>query len=375
MKEKQEFGEIDSFGKEKGYSTAIIHKDQLPLALLKNKKLNDKAIIMAADVGGTKTNLALFRIKNGALLLVQEKSYRTKMYQSFMEMVHDFHAGNAPSINGTCLGVAGHVTQGRVQGTNFPWKIDREEIHRELKIPSVSLINDMEANAYGLAALYEKDYDTLKNGSNIAGNAALISPGTGLGEAGLFWDGSHYHPFATEGGHCDFSPRNDLDVEIWRILQEKYGHVSWERLISGPGILDIYVILRSLGSKKEPEWLTEKLEKEDPSVVITEAALDGKDSVCKETLELFIRYLATETAQLALKFKTTGGIYIGGGIMPNIIKGMNREIFHSNFVQSGRMNPLLEMVPIKVILNEKTALYGAAYYATMNLEQEANRYV
>lgn len=375
MKKNQKFGEIDSSAKDKGYSLAIIHKDQIPLALLKNKKPNDKAIIMAADVGGTKTNLALFQIKNGALALLKEKSYRTKMYKSFIEMVHDFHDGDLPSIDGTCLGVAGPVNQGRVQGTNFPWEIDREEIHRELQIPSVSLINDMEANGFGLAALYQKDFDTLKYGSDIPGNMALISPGTGLGEAGLFWDGSHYHPFATEGGHCDFSPRNDLDVEIWHCLQQKYGHLSWERLISGPGILDIYVILRSLSGKKESEWLKEKLEKEDPSVVITETALDGKDAVCKETLELFIRFLAIETAQLALKYKATGGIYIGGGIMPNIIKGMNREIFHSNFVQSGRMNPLLEMVPVKVILNEKTALLGAAYYAAMSLEQETNGFI
>ncbi|HUH45572.1 MAG TPA: glucokinase, partial [Arenibacter sp.] len=243
-------------------------------------------------------------------------------------------------------------------------------IHRGLHIPSVSLINDMEANAYGLAALPEEDFDTLKYGPNIPGNAALISPGTGLGEAGLFWDGSHYHPFASEGGHCDFSPRNDSDVEIWQYFEQKYGHVSWERLISGPGIFDMYLLLRRVSGVKEPQWLKEKLAKEDPSAVISETALDGKDSICTEAMELFIRFLAIEAAHLALKFKATGGIYIGGGILPKIIKRINREIFYANFVQSGRMNSLLQMVPVKVILNEKTALLGAAYYAAMALEKE-----
>lgn len=375
MENKQEFEESNASESVKNFSMPIIHKDQIPLALLNNKKPDDNRIIMAADVGGTKTNLALYKIKNGALLLLKENSYRTKMVESFTEMVHDFHAGNAPSIDGICLGVAGHVTQGRVKGTNFPWKIDREEIHKELQIPSVSLVNDMEANAYGLAALSEKDFVTLKDGSNIPGNAALISPGTGLGEAGLYWDGSHYHPFATEGGHCDFSPRNDLDVKIWQYLQKKFGHISWERLISGPGILNIYEVLRSLSGRKEPDWLKENFQNKDPSVVITETALDGKDPVCKETLELFIRFLAIESAQLALKFKATGGIYIGGGILPNIIKGINREIFQRDFVQSDLMGALLQTVPIKVILNEKTALLGAVYYAAMTLEQEPDRYV
>jgi len=368
MKSNQEFEETNSSDATSNLSLPLFHKDQIPLAFLKTGKPRDSSIIMAADVGGTKTNLALFQIKDGALMLLTEKSYATKTHKSFLEMVHNFQTGNFPSVDGICLGIAGPVTQGKVHGTNFPWEIDREEIQRELQVHSVSLINDMEANAYGLAALNEKDFDVLKYGSNVSGNIALISPGTGLGEVGLFWDGSHYHPFATEGGHCDFSPRNDLDVEIWKYIHQKYGHVSWERLISGPGILDIYLFLRRISGKKESQRLKEKFEKEDPSVVITENALNGKDPVCKEALELFIRFLAIESAQLALKFKTTGGIYIGGGILPNIIKGMNREIFYSNFAQSGRMNSLLQMVPVKVILNEKTALLGAAYYAAMSLE-------
>jgi glucokinase len=226
----------------------------------------------------------------------------------------------------------------------------------------------MEANAYGLAALQDKDFETLMYGSKIRGNAALISPGTGLGEAGMFWDGSHYHPFACEGGHCDFSPRNELDIKVLQYFRKKYEHVSWERLLSGPGILDLYLFLRQISGKKEPEWLRNEMSKGNPSATITGTAMEGKDSVCVETLDTFIRFLAIEAAQLALKYKATGGIYIGGGILPKIITGINREIFYNNFVQSGRLNALLEMVPVKVILNEKTALLGAAYYGAMSLQ-------
>ena len=350
------------------FSLPAIHEGEIPLAFMNSSIPRNKGVILAGDVGGTKTNLALFQIEAGDLVPLKEKSYPTKKYKSFLEMVSIFHTDDMPRINGICLGVAGPVTQGKVYGTNFPWAIDSEEISRELHIRSVSLINDMEANAYGLAALQDKDFETLMYGSKIRGNAALISPGTGLGEAGMFWDGSHFHPFACEGGHCDFSPRNELDIKVLQYFRKKYEHVSWERLLSGPGILDLYLFLRQISGKKEPEWLRNEMSKGNPSATITGTAMEGKDSVCVETLDTFIRFLAIEAAQLALKYKATGGIYIGGGILPKIITGINREIFYNNFVQSGRLNALLEMVPVKVILNEKTALLGAAYYGAMSLQ-------
>ena len=351
------------------FALPALHEGEIPLAFMNTNAPHDKGVILAADVGGTKTNLALFKVQAGNLVPLKEKSFRTKKYKSFMEIVAAFHSKELPRINGVCLGVAGPVTQGKVSGTNFSWAIDSEEISRELHIRSVSLINDMEANAYGLAALQEKDFETLKYGPKIPGNAALISPGTGLGEAGMFWDGSHYHPFACEGGHCDFSPRNELDIKILQHFQQKYGHVSWERLLSGPGILDLYMFLRAISGIQEPQWLTDQMSQENPSATITKIALEAKDSVCEETLDLFIRFLAVEAAQLALKFKATGGIYIGGGILPKIITGVKREVFHNNFVQSGRLDFLLELVPVKVILNEKTPLLGAAYYGAMALSQ------
>ena len=352
------------------FSLPLIHEALIPLAFLDRKiNLESRATILAGDVGGTKSNLVLFEIHNGQLTELKKGIYPTKNYKSFVALSNLFLGNKRPPIDGVCLGVAGPVNKGKVQGTNFPWEISVDELRKGLGATWVTLINDMEANAYGLAALQHKDLEILKTGSEIAGNAAIISSGTGLGEAGLFWDGMRYHPFATEGGHCDFSPRNDLDIELWRYLYQKYGHVSWERVVSGPGICDIYDFLRQYRNQPEPKEFFEGNLKEECAKVITKAALEATDSVCAETLELYIRFLATEAAQLALKTKATGGIYIGGGIVPKILKGIDKEKFHKNFVQSGRMNPLLETIPVTIVQNEEAALLGAAFYGAMSVDK------
>ncbi|MGB5781171.1 MAG: glucokinase, partial [Eudoraea sp.] len=243
--------------KQESFSLPLTNESQIPLAFLGNKNAeNTSGVILAGDIGATKTNLALFEINKGQLSLVKEKTFHTRDYNAFTDMVRSFHRNKLPVINGICLGVAGPVTRGKVKGTNFPWEIDSEEISIELRVHSVTLINDMEANAYGLMALPNSDFEILKEGSDIPGNAVIISPGTGLGEAGLYWDGAQYHPYATEGGHCDFSPRNELDWELWKSLHQKYGHVSWERVVSGPGIYGIYQFLRGYRGNAEPKWLT-----------------------------------------------------------------------------------------------------------------------
>ncbi len=351
------------------FSLPLVHESLIPLAFLRPKTdLHTKAILLAGDVGGTKSSLMLFEINNGQLTIFQEGVYTTKNYKSFTALARSFLGKKFPTIDGVCLGVAGPVNMGKVQGTNFPWEITIDEIRKGLQVKWVSLLNDMEANAYGLAALQRKDLEVLKAGSDIDGNAAIISSGTGLGEAGLYWYGARYHPFATEGGHCDFSPRNDLDIELWRFLHKKYGHVSWERLVSGPGICDIHDFLRRLRKQPEPFGFFKETVKEDRAKIITAAALKGSDPICTETLELYVRYLAAEAAQLALKTKATGGVYIGGGIVPKILRGIDKELFHKNFVQSGRMNPLLELIPVTVVLNENTALLGAALYGAMSID-------
>jgi glucokinase len=344
----------------------FFRKDQIPLAFL-NTTIPKSGLVLAADIGGTKTNLALFNITEGNLELINEESFKTKSYNSFIELFHDFRVEDDANIDAICLGVAGPVIEGIVQGTNFPWMIDRREISKKLNVKSVFVINDLEANAYGLTTLQEDDFETLITGEKLAGNAAILSPGTGLGEAALFWDGEKYHPFATEGGHCSFSPHNSLDLEIFNVMFQKYGDVSWERLLSGQGIIDIHDILRQLRNTSIPSWFKDKCITEDPAVLITKAALEKEDAVCLETLTLFLRYLAIEASQLSLKMKATGGIYIGGGIVPKIIKGIDKKVFTDNFVQSGRMVSLLKMIPVKIILNEKTPLFGAAIYGAMGI--------
>jgi glucokinase len=354
--------------KQESFSLSLINESQIPMAFLGNKNAaNTIGVVLAGDIGATKTNLALFEILKGQLTIVREKTYHTGDYHSFTEMVHAFNKGSLTEIDGICLGVAGPVTRGKVKGTNFPWEIDSAEISRELRVQSVTLINDMEANAYGMSALGKSDFEVLKEGSDIPGNAVIISPGTGLGEAGLYWDGSLYHPYATEGGHCDFSPRNELDWELWKHLHQKYGHVSWERILSGPGIYGIYQFLRGFRGNTEPKWLTDKIQQCDSAAAITAVAHEKSDPICIETLDLFVRYLAIEAAQFALKTKATGGVYLGGGIVPKILAMINRELFSENFVAAGRMNPLLQLMPVKVVLNDKTPLLGAAYYGAMAL--------
>ena len=353
--------------KVKSLKIPIFRKDQFPLAFL-NNSVPTSGIVLAADIGGTKTNLALFKIIDGNLEPTFEKSFQTKNYDSFTDLFNEFQVDGDAKIDAICLGVAGPVIEGVVQGTNFPWAIDREIISDELKVKSVFVINDLEANAYGLATLKEEDFETLTIGKNIPGNAAIISPGTGLGEAGLFWDGEKHHPFATEGGHCSFSPHNKLDVAVFNFMIQKYGDVSWERLLSGQGIIDIHDFLRKFREIPMPSEFKEKLNQEDPAAFITKSAMEKTDTVCSETLSIFLRYLAIEASQVALKMKATGGVYIGGGIVPKIISAIDKSIFKYNFVQSGRMGHLLNMMPVKVILNEKTPLFGAAMYAAMGID-------
>ncbi|WP_111707969.1 glucokinase [Lutibacter citreus] len=324
-------------------------------------------IVLAADVGGTKTNLALFESKDGQLKTLKANSYPTKEYSSFIKMVKFFHTNRLLLIDSICLGVAGPVVNGKVQGVNFPWSIDGDEIAKEFHVEHVAVMNDMEANAYGLAALDKEELFTLIEGSNASGNAVMISPGTGLGEVGMYWNGVNFNPFASEGGHCDFCPRNNLEIDLWKYMDQRYKHVSWERVLSGPGIYDVFQFLLKEGNEKVPEWIQEKMLKEDPSAVITQIAIKGQSAICRETLDLFTRFLAIEAAQLALKMKATGGIYIGGGIVPKIVQGMDLKVFKRGFIQSGRLDMLLETIPVKVVLNQKTALLGAAYYGAAML--------
>jgi glucokinase len=322
-------------------------------------------LVLAGDVGATKTNLALFETKGNSFTAIAKKQFVSSEYKNLTAIIKLF-LKDQPSPHSVCLGVAGPVINGRALLSNISWDINSKELAKHFKIKRVKLLNDLEVNAYGLAMLNEEDVISIHPGKNPEpGNMALIAPGTGLGEAGMYWDGKYYHPFATEGGHCDFAPRNEFDFELYNFLKKKFGHVSWERLVCGPGIVNIYNFLRDKKKRKEPDWLTIKMREGDQAAIISQHV--GKSAICKETMEHFIRYLAYESANLVLKFKATGGLFIGGGIAPKITSLFAENDFYGSYCQGGRLDYLLQKVQIKIILNEETALLGAAWYGAKNL--------
>lgn len=321
-------------------------------------------MILAADIGGTKVNLGVFDSGDGHLKLVREGTHPSRAYARLQDLVKDFLAGGGQErIECACFGIAGPVRNGVVELTNLPWKIEAGELSDELKLRTVTLINDLEANAYGVAQLKPSDLHPLNTGDlNAWGNAALVSAGTGLGEAGLYWDGQMHHPFASEGGHADFAPLTKLDAELFGYLSDRFEHVSWEKVLSGKGLCNIHEFLRDTRRGEDPAWVAEEMQKSDPAVVITQAGLNGTSSRCALALDLFVGYYGSEAGNLALKMMATRGVYIGGGIAPKILSSIEKGRFMAAFLRKGRMRALLEAIPVRVILNPKTALLGAAHF-------------
>ncbi len=320
--------------------------------------------ILSGDVGGTNTRLALLNLDRDGIVTRVVKTYSSHRFPSLSQIVEHFirETGARPEAAG--FGIAGPIDNRTCRTTNLPWTVDAEAMERELKIPLVTLINDLEATAWGLEALSEADLCTLQTGAEEAsGNRSVIAAGTGLGQSGLYWDGERHHPFSTEGGHADFAPRTSLELALLQYLQEKFGRVSWERLISGPGIVNIQRFFHAHQGTEPPEWLSAIMKKDDPATAITRAALEGSDPVCRETLELFMILYGREAGNQALKQMAKGGVYIAGGIAPRILELLKAPPFMEAFLDKGRMRPLMTSMPVKVILNEKAALYGAALCA------------
>ncbi len=324
-------------------------------------------MILAGDVGGTHTRLAFFEERGGRLTAVAEATFPSREFGSLEAVLRRFRAAYSCPVTGACFGVAGPVRRGRCEATNLPWVVDAGLLARELGLKSVGLINDLEANAWGIALLGEKDFALLNAGApDASGNAVVIAAGTGLGEAGLYWDGKAHRPFATEGGHADFAPRNRLEVELLEYLLTQFQRVSYERVVSGPGLLNIYRFLRDGGHAEEPPWLAEAVRQEDPPAIIVQAALDGKSELCIRALDLFVSLYGAEAGNLALKVLATGGVYLGGGIAPRIVQKLTEPAFLDAFTFKGRMRPLLQAMPVRVILNDKAALLGAARVASLS---------
>jgi glucokinase len=331
-------------------------------SLLANKKL----CVLAGDLGGTKANLAIFEATADQVSLVKTTSYHSGQYPSVIKILQQFlleNPGYKPDR--VSLGVAGPVFEGHAEITNLPWTIDKKEITTATGIQRIALINDLEATAYGLAGMGEKDFLVLHPGEpGIQGNMAVLAPGTGLGEAGLFWDGEVHHPFATEGGHSDFSCRNAEDLELHDFLLKKYEVVSWESVIAGPAIHDIYNFLCLVKNRPANTRVTEEFKNDDPSAVISETAVAGTDPVCLEAMKIFVRCLARESCNLILKMKATGGLFLAGGIPPKIVLLLKQPDFYENLLDCDRMQDLVKKVPVKMLLNDKAPMIGAGWYGS-----------
>lgn len=326
-------------------------------------------MILAGDIGGTNTRLAYFKRGTTVPTLVAEENFSSKDYESLEGVVQKFLTRQSVTISHACFGIAGPVREKRVKTPNLPWTVDGHHLARTLHLKTVSLINDLEANAWGIAWLQPEDFLVLsEGGGESVGNAAVISAGTGLGEAGLYWDGTQHHPFASEGGHADFAPRNNLEVELFRFLLKDFGHVSYERVLSGPGILNMYHFLRRKKKRKVPAWIKDDMNQRDPTAVISEAAVKGACEICVQTLDLFVSIFGAEAGNLALKVMARGGIYVGGGFAPKIVSKLKDPQFLHSFSDKGRMTSLLKEIPVRVILNEKAALLGAARHAMLQEE-------
>ena len=318
--------------------------------------------ILAGDVGATHTRLAVFG--DSPHVPVAFESYASHDHSGLEEMVRTFLTEHPTEPGNACFGVAGPVQNGHVKTTNLAWPVDAAGLARVLGLESVALINDLAANAYGIAELTPDDLEVLNGGVPAPeGATVVISAGTGLGEAGVLHDGSGVRVIPTEGGHTDFGPRSELEVELYEYLATEDAHVSYERVCSGLGLLNIYRFLRRRSRTPEPPWLTTEIAHRDASATISTAALRQRDPVCIEALDMMVSIYGAEAGNLALKYLATGGVYIGGGIAPQILPKLRDGTFIRSFAAKGRFAELLEQVPVHVILNDDTALLGAAHYA------------
>ncbi|MBI2963326.1 MAG: glucokinase [Deltaproteobacteria bacterium] len=320
--------------------------------------------VLAGDIGGTKTNLALYAVdRSRGLAVVREASVPSRRYRGLEAVLAEFLAGGRERVSAAAFGIAGPVVDGRVKTTNLPWVVRGERLERLIGGGRVRLMNDLEATAYGGLFLPRRRIAWLARGKRRRGNVAVIAAGTGLGEAFLYWDGERYRPVPTEGGHADFAPRNDKELALLVYLQKRYPRVSYERVLSGPGLVNIFSFLsEELGRPVAPR-VRERLAREDPAAVIGEAGVAGTCPASAEAVETFVALYGAQAGNLALTVMSTGGLFVGGGIAVKLLPRMRDGTFVSAFLDKGRYRDFLAAMPIGVLLDPKTALLGAAHAA------------
>jgi glucokinase len=325
-------------------------------------------MILAGEIGASHVRLGAFETEGNLLKCVVEKGYETNAHSGLSEILTQFVRGEGIPVHQASFGVAGPVRNGRSKISNLPWVIDSSELAKQLRLNSVGLLNDLEAHAYGIDALESKDFLTLAAGSEDAeGNRAVISARTGLGMAGLYWDGFRHHPFASEGGHADFAPRDAVQTELLAYLQKKFGRISCERVLSGPGIRNIYEFLRDTGKAEEPAWLREQIAAaHDAPGSICRLGIEGKAAICQQTVSIFVSVFGAEAGNCALRYMTVGGMFIGGVIASNVVAKAEHSVFMDAFLDKGRMEGLLKGMPVKIILNDDSGLIGAARYTLVH---------
>jgi glucokinase len=323
-------------------------------------------MILAGDIGATKTLLALFDDAGGTLELQRDATFPSPESASLEAILARFLGGTPTPVRVACFGVPGVVTDGHCETTNLPWTLDERNLAQHIGATRVKLLNDLEAAAYGMLHLQPQELAPLNKGAHSGhrGNIAVIAAGTGLGEAMLIWDGSEHLPVATEGGHADFAPRTDRELDLQRYLRSKFdGHVSYERVLTGPGLHNVYNFLRDSNFAPEPAWLAEELIAGDPSAIIAENGLAGGDPLCVEALDLFVEAYGAEAGNMALRCLAVGGVFLGGGIAPKLLPALCSGRFMQAFTAKGRFAELLHRIPVNVALNPRAPLLGAARYA------------
>lgn len=331
---------------------------------------NNNISIISADVRKEATYFAHYITRDKRLVPQIEKTYATVEYASFIDIaqkfITEFQLNHALKF---VVAVPGPVISGKSEPLRLPWKLDAEEIKQQTGIPQVYLINDLEASAYGLGNDDEKCFQTIHHSENVVpGNIAVLAPGAGLGEAGLYWDGKFMRPFATEGGHSEFSPRTNDEVEFYQFLQKIYGIVTWESVLSTEGLFNIYRYVRDVKQQQQPEWLTREIENNNFTDAIIKGALESRDRICNVTIDTFMLFLAREANNLVLKLKATGGLYLSGEIPVMLQKYLNKDDFYKNFIVSDKMESLLRDIPIYLVRDTKTIIQGAALYAAFSGE-------
>jgi len=325
-------------------------------------------MILAADVGGTKTHVACFAAARGRLAIAAEGRFASASYRGLPELLADFLRESRHPVRAACVGVAGPVIDGRCEGVNLPWVVEAAELRRALRVRRVRLLNDLEALAYGTQHVPPGAFAVLQRGTAQAhGAMAIVAAGTGLGEAALVWNGRRYQAVPAEGGHADFAPRTDVEIDLLRYLRARHGRVSCERVLSGPGLLAVYEFLRETGRGREPVWLRRAMRGTDPSPVISRAGLDGRSALCRNAIELFAALYGAEAGNAALKYLARGGVYLGGGIAPRLLPVLRGRQFLRAFRAKGRLSGLMARMPVRVVLDERAALYGAASEAWRDL--------